>query len=206
MYREKEEELIFRRIPDNFENGINFAGFSFKPIFLVEGIVLGVVCFGLTLFIISLFGKDAINSTSIGIALVPTLGALFLGIKGINDEPITTFLGNVSKFNKSRRIAYYNPRIRTDEKSICESESQSDTGVLSKDSIIAVFSKVKKSITERNIEKIEGENEKDNFDNKHMFFEDDIGIIDKPVEYMTSKEYRKYKKNNKRKKGSRWNE
>lgn len=202
MYKEQEERL-YRRIPDNYENGINFAGFSFKPIFLVEGIVLGVICFGLTLFIISLFKKDGIDSTTIGIALVPTLGAVFLGIKGINDEPITTFIGNVSKFSRSRRIAYYNPRIRTDEKSISESELESDTNVLPKDKIIAVFNKMRKAISDRNIEKIEDDNNQNSLSNKPMYFEDDVGIIDKPVEYMSAKEYRKYKAENKRKKGLR---
>lgn len=201
MQREQEER-IYRRIPDNYENGINFAGFSFKPIFLVEGIVLGVICFGITLLIISLF--SSISSSSIGIALVPTLGALFLGIKGINDEPITTFLGNVYKFNKNKRIAYYNPRIRTNEKSIYEDDINKDAGVLPRDKIIAAFNKVKRSIAERSIEKIE--DDKGQGSNDHMFFEDDIGVIDKPIEYMTSKEYRKYKSENKRKKGSRWNE
>jgi len=203
MYKEQEEYLI-RKIPDNFENGINFAGFSFKPIFLIEGIILGAISFAITMFIISLFGKEAINSTTIGIALVPTLGSVFLGIKGINDEPVTTFLGNLSKFNKNKRIASYNPRIRTEKKSIAENGIESNMYVLPRDKIIAIFNKVKKAISEKNIEKLEDEKNQNVFVKERMYFEDDIGIIEKPIEYMTFKEYRKYKKENRRKKGKGW--
>ena len=172
MYRE-EEKLIDREIPENYENGINFAGFSFKTIFLVEGIILGIICFGLMLFIISLFGK--ITSSSIGIALVPTLGAIFLGIRGINDEPITAFLGNVSRFNKSRRVVYYNPHIKNEAKSIASDEQNHQ--VLPKDKLVALFTKYKKSLDERNIEALKKEEGELDLELEKMCFEDDDNIV-----------------------------
>ena len=56
------EEYRIRRIPDNFENGINFAGFNFKPIFLIEGIVLGIIFFALAIVIMFACGIRHINS------------------------------------------------------------------------------------------------------------------------------------------------
>ena len=142
------EEYRIRKIPDNFENGINFAGFNFKPIFLIEGIILGVICFVLMIVLLFAFGIRHISSSTIGICLVPCVLAVILGIKGINDEPLTTFFRNLRFFNSKKRITYYNPRIKTEIKSIKNNLSNEGAFVLPRDRIIALFTKYKKSMVE----------------------------------------------------------
>ena len=91
------EEYRIRRIPDNFENGINFAGFNFKPIFLIEGIVLGIIFFVLAIVIMFACGIRHINSSTIGICLVPCVLAIILGIKGINDDGVIRKISAIEK-------------------------------------------------------------------------------------------------------------
>ena len=187
------EEYRIRRIPDNFENGINFAGFNFKPIFLIEGIVLGIIFFVLAIAIMFACGIRHINSSTIGICLVPCVLAIILGIKGINDEPLTTFFKNLRYFNSNKRTTYYNPRIKTEIKSIGYDLSNSGAYILPRDRIIALFTKYKKALDEKNIRRLEEEKETNAFVKERMYFEDDIGVIDKPVEYMSKQEYKQYK-------------
>jgi len=194
------EEYCERYIPDNYENGINFAGFNFRPIFLIEGIILGIIFFALSIFLLYVCGNRRINSSTIGICLVPSVLAVVIGIKGINDEPLTTFIKNLRRFNCNKRFAYYNPRIKTEIKSIYATGEDGSHYILPRDRIIALFTKYKKTLTEINIKKIEEEKGENKFIKEQMYFEDDIGVVDKPVEYMNKQEYKQYKANLKREK------
>lgn len=182
-----------RKIPDNFENGINLLGFNFKPIFFIEGIVLGIICFALTIAVLFVFGIRHISSSIIGICLVPCILAAFLGIKGINDEPLTMFIRNLRYFNCHKRTTYYNPRIKTEIKSIGDDLSNAGAYILPRDRIIALFTKYKKALDEKNIKKLEEQKGTNLFIKERMYFEDDIGVIDKPIEYMSKQEYKDYK-------------
>lgn len=187
------EEYRLRKIPDNFENGINFAGFNFRPIFLIEGIILGIICFVSTIALMFAFGVRHISSSTIGICLVPCVLAIILGIKGINDEPLTTFIRNLRYFNSHKRTTYYNPRIKTEIKSIGNDLSNSGAYILPRDRIIALFTKYKKAMDEKNIKKLEEEKGTNAFVKERMYFEDDVGVVDKPIEYMSKQEYKDYK-------------
>lgn len=187
------EEYRVRKIPDNFENGINFAGFNFRPIFLIEGIILGILFFGVSIGLMFAFGIRSISSSTIGICLVPSVLAIILGIKGINDEPLTTFIKNLRYFNTSKRTTYYNPRIKTEIKSIGSGGDNSGQYILPRDRIIALFTKYKKALDEKNIKRLEEEKGTNKFVQSQMYFEDDIGVVDKPIEYMSKQEYKDYK-------------
>ena len=180
-----EEDYKVRKIPENFENGIHIAGFSFKPIFLIEGIILAVIAMGIAILVMKSIGMNDIGQM-IGFALVFGGVALFLGLKGINDEPLTTYIKHLSEFNKGRRVAYYNPRIKVEAKSIFMEKNKEDKDAIPREKIIAFFNKYKAAIDKKQQEK--AKILKEDMDSGSMFFEDDIGIIKKPKKYMSEKE------------------
>ena len=186
-----DEDYKVRQIPDNFGSGINVAGMHFGVIFLIEGIVFAVLLFFISFAVLSLMGMNDIGQM-LGICLVFAAIALFIGVKGINDEPITTFAKNLSYFNKNRRTAYYNPRIKLEAKSV-RMQEKSDAEI-PREKIMAALNKYKEAIDKKQQEKAKAFEEANAFDKSNMFFEDDIGIIKRPNQYMSKEEIDSYDK------------
>ena len=186
------EDYKVRRIPENFGNGINIAGFHFRVIFLVEGIILALIMLIISFIVMKSIGLKDIGSM-LGVALVFVGVALFIGIKGINDEPITTFIGNIMFFNKHRRTAYYNPRIKLEAKSVMAEKIENENkDAIPREKILAFFSKYKTAMDKKQQEKAKAFEEANAFDKSQMYFEDDIGIIKRPSQYMTREESDEY--------------
>jgi len=190
---QESESYKVRQIPDNFGNGINIAGMHFSGIFLVEGIVLAALFFVLTFLCLKSLGMCDIGEI-LGICLVFSGIALVVGVKGINDEPVTTFVKNLHAFNKGRRTAYYNPRIKLEAKSIKWEGLYENKDAIPKEKIMAAFNKYKEAAEKRQQAKAKEFEEANAFDQSNMFFEDDIGIIKKPSKYMTKEEAATYDK------------
>jgi len=179
------EEYQVKRIPENYENGIHIIGFKFKTSFFIEGVVLSVA----VIAILFLFLNNIVHlklTNMLPILIIFGGLAFYLGAKGINDELITTFIKNVIKFNKSRRVAYYNPRIKAEAKHITEQER------LQENKDVLPFDKIKNLINKKDMVKTEEKGEQPTFDKDNMFFEDDKGIVDTPNSYRSKKEYKKY--------------
>lgn len=194
MNSRNNEEYKIRIIPDNFGNGVNILGMHFKALFLIEGIVLAVIMLIVSLIVLRALGMNDIGEM-LGICLVFSGIALFVGIKGINDEPITTFLKNFSDFNKKKRTAYYNPRVKLEAKSVkMEKQDKENKDAIPREKILAFFNKYKETLDKKQQEKVKAFEEKNSFDANNMFFEDDIGIIKRPNSYMSEKEADEYDK------------
>ena len=110
-------------IPQNFENGINVFGMNFRTRFIVEGIVVGA----LTTISAFLLFKNSFGIGNFGqlIGYSIAIGGVFtfLGIKGINDEPLSSFLANMLSFAKKKRTTYYNPRVKKEAVSYTDERS-----------------------------------------------------------------------------------
>ena len=168
-----DEEYRTRQIPPNFENGINVLGVSFKPIFLIEGGVLGIL--GLVIFFFLFKEGLGMEDTGqiIGYSLIFAAAGAFIGIKGINDEPLTTFIVNLKFFSSHRRTAFYNPRIKREARpykvAVMENKgSLAKEDMIPRDRIIALASDIK--------EKYQGANafvDESSYDSDAMVFEDD---------------------------------
>jgi len=180
------EDYRVRQIPDNFGNGINIGGMHFPVIFLVEGVILAIIFLLLTFGILKLLGMTDIGQI-FGICLVFSGIALVVGIKGINDEPITVFLKNLSDFRKGRRTAFYNPRIKLEAKSVLNA-GENDAEIIPKEKIMAALSKYKEKAERKEQEKAKAYENSLNSKQGDMFFEDDIGIVKKPQRYFSEKE------------------
>ena len=184
-------------IPENYSTGINLVGMNFKPRNFAEGCVLAAI-FGFIGYLI----MNQINFIDIGtkIGLVVSMMGigLVLGVLGLNDEPLSVFLANRIKWRNKRRTAFYNPRIK-DETIPYIYEYESERASLPREKIAAFYRKYKKDLEKKEQEKMLEFQKTNTFDETSMFFKDDEGFVDKPVEYMNSSEYKAYRRNLKKK-------
>lgn len=196
------EQYQIRRIPENFGNGVDIAGLHFQTRFLIEGVLLAVITLVVSFTTLKFIGLTDIKQL-IGICLVFVFLALLLGIKGINDEPLTKFIANAITYRKKRRTAYYNPRIKFEAKSIVNEDKDAlDKNAIPREKILAIFNKYKEAYDKKQQERAKAFEERNAFDENNMFFEDDIGIIKKPNSYLSKEEVAEYKK--KKNKMSGW--
>lgn len=179
-------------IPENYSTGINFAGMNFKVRNFIEGIIMALICGLISAFV--LYQITFLDfGTRIGLVISFALMGLVLGIAGINDEALSVFISNKLSFDKRKRTAFYNPRIK-DETIPYIYEYQSNRESLPKEKIIAFYRNYKASIEKKEQEKMLEFQKTNTFDETSMFFEDDEGIVAKPIDYMNPSEYRKYLK------------
>lgn len=146
-----DEEYNVKHIPPNFENGINILGLSFKAIFLIEGIIIGILSFaGIFVLITKFFGVTDIGQAA-GISLAFAAVLAFFGIRGLNDEPISTFLYNLLLFAKKRRTAYYNPRVKKEAVSFQEERENMDPAseAIPRERILALVNDLKEKHTDK---------------------------------------------------------
>lgn len=146
-----DEEYNVKHIPPNFENGINFLGLSFKPIYLIEGAVCGILAFlGFFFLFRKFFGMSDIGQTA-GISLVFAGILTFLGIRGVNDEPISTCLYNLITFVKNKRTAFYNPRVKKEAVSFEEERVNTDPAAeaIPRERILALINNLKEKHSDK---------------------------------------------------------
>ena len=174
------------QIPINFENGFNIAGNNFSARNIVEACILAP----LTAIILLMIIGPLDVSLNFKITLIFTAIILVGGgaLMGLNNDPLSTFLINTIRSNLKKRVAYYNPRIKFEAKSALEDEELTKE---KEQQYKSVFDKYKEQMfnTQPTIDPKDVE-----IDLTNVFFEDDIGIIDKPIEEMTKRERRQYEK------------
>lgn len=194
----EEERIRSAFIPDNFQTGINVMGKSYTIISLIEGGALLLLFGGGTFIILRNFNVAIETVIGVSLAVGAPLGAL--GVMGINNEPLHTFFLNVIKYFKNRRIAKYNPRIKTEAKPVgADGDTTLQADMLPRDKVIKYYEQFKSKMDERSRNKMLESEEQQNNQEQQYYFEDDIGIIDMPGELMsnTNKKQKKQKKGGK---------
>ena len=179
-------------IPNNYSTGINLLGFTFKTRNLLEGVVLGAIIGGLALLVIRQI-KIIDIGTTIGLVISFALIGFIVGVAGINDEPISVFVKNKFDFSKKVRTAFFNPHTKDDTVPYFY-EYQKEKDSLPREKIVAFYRKYKANIELAEQQRMEEFQKTNTFDETTMFFLDDEGRLDKPVEYMNQKEYKNYLK------------
>ncbi len=179
-------------IPENYSTGINLIGMNFKFRNVIEGGILAVF-FGIIGFII--FSQMTFLDVGTRIGLVVSVAAigLVLGVVGLNDEPLSVYVANWIKWRKNRRSAFYNPHIKGESIPYIY-EYQSEMESLPRERIMAFYRKYKSDLEKKEREKMLEFQKTNTFDETSMFFEDDEGYLEKPVEYMNPSEYKAYQK------------
>lgn len=185
-------------IPLNYKDVIPILGMVFPVKNLIQGCILGIIGALLCYIIIPYFNLE--TSTIISTSIIVIGGLTILGIMGVNGDTLFDFIVEFILFHKRKRDAYYNPRVKTEATSVVIESQSENRELLPRDRILALFEKYKDKIDEKNrIKSKENYNFAD-VDIYHTFFEDDIGIVEKPLEYMTPGERKAYDKNIKKQK------
>ena len=96
-------------IPVNFGSGVNLMGFNFQIRNMIEGIVLAIA-FTLIGWKVMSF-VDALAQRA-GLTFIFTIIGFFVGNNGYKGDPFSTALINIIKFQKTKRICYYNNRAK----------------------------------------------------------------------------------------------
>lgn len=174
-YKDMEEEVIY--IPPNFKEGTSVMGFMIKPLYLIQAIPF------IALIVLLIFGAGFFLPFTVKLVATLVLSALviFIALIGINGDSLFGFLGNVFRTKKHPKVYLYNPRVKTEIKPLYLDPGS--VNALPREKIIAFIEKLRK---EKDIDE-------DDDDDADYFFREDIGIVEKPVKYMTAKEKKNYK-------------
>ena len=190
------DEDVYRicYIPGDYKNGTHILGRTYTFSWLIQGIILGLLPAVINFIILPSarinipFEVKTILSIVFGFILAS------IGINGINDESLGSFLLTYLRFRKNKRNTYYNPRVKKEMKPSLE-EVRSADEMLSRDKAIIFYKRYKEEYDKKQREKVMQEQDRANgIDTSGIYFLDDIGVIDKPVEFMTDAEYKKYQK------------
>lgn len=188
-YREEARESA--PIPRNFAAGNTFLGYEIKWLNLIQAFILGSIPLYVSYGIVSkYFYTDATYQFSITITAM--IGFAIFGYFGIDNITPFEYIWNVLNFRKRKRKTFYNPRVKTEYKSIFVEKTEGNQ-ILPKEKIMEFY---KKYIEKRN--QIDQQNARALFDDEYddtLYFEEDFAVLDKPEEYMTKKEIKeKHKK------------
>ena len=194
--RDNEKNPIIRYFPENYSTGINVLGMNFKFRNFLEGVVLALILAGISIYGLS-FVTFIDSGTKIGLVFSFALVGMILGVLGINDEPISVFVLNKMRFTGHKRTAFYNPHIKTKQEArkvpyvyIYKQEKEA----MPKEKLMAFYRKYKADLEKSEMAKMVEFQKTNTFDETTMFFKDDEGYFDKPVEFMNPSEYRKHLK------------
>ncbi len=193
MANNDEEYLV---IPQNYQNSFNLLGsVSLKYINFIQAVITGAVVVALY-FLIFVYKKpwnsDNIRNMIVcfGLTAVPVA----YGFKG---GTIYQYLRYIIRFKKRRRVAIYNSHFKTETKQVDHDEYVVDAMVY-KDRFALVWNQFRRNSIENEQRKVTSQVEAFK-EYQDYYFEDDEDSIAKPEEYMTRKERRLYKKQQKKK-------
>lgn len=173
----QEQEIYV--IPYNFSSGTVIAGETYRTRNLVEGIVLSVP----VIILVFALGRSLTLAVRLSITLSTALPLLLLGIVGVGGNSLTGFLNIYFRYLNHRRKLLYNPRVKHESRPINLNQLHNQMA-LPRDKMLALIEQYRQKTSQG-----EGALESD-----ILFFEEDIGILPTPDEYMTRRERRSLKK------------
>ena len=190
------DEDVYRvcYIPGDYKNGTHILVRTYTLPWLIQGIILGLLPAALNYIILPSAGINIPFEVKTILSIVFGFILASIGINGINDESPGSFLLTYLRFRKNKRTTYYNPRVKKEMKPSLE-EVRSANEMLPRDKAIIFYKRYKEEYDKKQREKVMQEQTRiGSSDISRMYFLDDEGIIDKPVEFMTDAEYKRYQK------------
>ena len=183
-------------IPANFKTGISFMGKAFSLDAVLEAAILALIPIGVIFFILPNAGITMSWSTSSTLVTFLSVSLGYLGIHGINGYTVSQFIKSLLRYRKNKRVCYFNPRIKTEASPY--STSNIAAQMLPREKLQEFYQKAKKSYEARQRKTAVNEQKEILSDREHMFFSDDLGVVATPVEYMDKKEFKAYRKQQKK--------
>ena len=182
-------------IPQNTGSNLNFMGMSMSWRKVIEGGVLGGAAALAVYYICEYFGVS--TQTMLTILLLAFVIVGFAGFHGVNGQYLTAFILSFLKFQSRRRKAYFNPRVKTESKPTVSDLQKKDGELLSSDKFESFYKKYIDNRKQREKDQLENFENEIFSDSTPLYFSDDAGYVDKPLEYMTAFEKRKMDKKKK---------
>lgn len=191
---EKEKVPVYF-LPNNFKTGVSIMGTTVSTTNLTQAILTIVPAEMLIFWILPSISPvlDFAFNIKISISIPVDLVLGYLCIVGINERPLFSYVSAWFNFNKTKVHAFYNPRIKNEARPVYLDSD--DSSMLPRDKLRKVYEKFKTKYDEKQHENAEKQQALLMEDRNTVYFADDIGVVDKPVEYMTPKEYKTYRKN-----------
>ena len=185
MAREDENYDILP-IPLNSKFDFNFLGLTFQMRKAFEGIALGLLGFLISYLIVRNIKMQI--GVALTIMLFLTLGGLLLGGMGVNNDYVSNAIINIFTFYRKKRITFYNPRVKKEQRFFVEELQDEDDYVIPRERLEALYHKY---INKKEIENAQDNFQDEEFDENYMYFEDDIDVLGKPRELMSERELKK---------------
>ncbi len=173
-------------IPPDYKNRINLFIKSYPLSNVIQGLIVGLIPLVIIWYILPWF-INLSGSKKFSLSIFFCVIFMFIGCEGINGGTLLDYFVELFKFLKNRRTAYYNPRIKV------ESKQQIFGDTSSRDML--PFEKMQEMYSQWQVKNRE-KHQQNVVNNKNessdeLYFEDDIGVVDTPWEYMTKKERKK---------------
>lgn len=185
-----DEELETHVIPENFVD----TGRCFNGLFRTRNLIEGVIFAALPAYLCINAPLGYEKKIILTVVVVGVIMAVMLS--GINGDSVLEFVGHGLAFKKKKRVAKYNPRVKTEARPGYLTEGAGD---LPRDKIIRLYN----SFRNRNAETQEAVS-RDIYDPMYKeFFEDDLGYVETPDDLKTKKERRREMKAKKREEKAR---
>lgn len=191
MSNNKDEDKAYPFIiPANYHNQFHFMSRPYEYKFVIQTAVLAVLA-----TFLMWFGLIGIMNTVTTLSVIIFVDALIImfSMNGIQGDTFIGFLTKVIRYRKRRRVAYYNPRVKKEADPSLNMEHE----LLPREKLMNLYEAYKKTFDEKHQKSAEAA-VSDELDQDTLFFQDDIGVVDKPYEYMTRKERRSYEKKQKK--------
>lgn len=190
-------------IPPNYKSPATFLGHTMSMKFVIEGVILALLPVLFILFALPKLGVNLTNTQTMVACISMGATSGMLGCTGINSMTFPEFMAVILRYGKEKKVCYYNSRVKDkDEYLMTVNDLNKKNEMLSTDLLKGFVDKSFTSVKENRIE-----NAMQKYSNiekpEEMFFEEDVGKIKTPWEYMTGKERKKAKKAEKFKRNER---
>ena len=183
-------------LPPNYQTGISLFGKSFEASYLAEGTIMALIPIVIFYFVLPNAGIHIPLGTTNTIVTFLSVIFGYLGLVGINGYTFTQFMRSLMRYRKNKRVCYFNPRIKIEASPY--SEQNAAEQMLPREKLEQFYKKVKSGYDAKQRENALEEEKHILSDRKNMFFVEDAGVIDTPVEYMDNREYKVYRKKQKK--------
>lgn len=196
------------RIPVSYKSGISLIVTSLPAEYALQGILFTILPAVLSAEIIRhVFAWWEFSTKAAAVVLVSVPCGL-LGFAGTNGGTLLAFISDFLHFRRSRKTAYYNPRVKT-EYVPEQMTGEESSDLLSAEGLSLAVRKLRSSISDASAQ-MEHQRAQTNASSAaysgNLYFEEDKGIVEAPWEYRTAKERRRILRKMKQERRGRGND
>lgn len=194
MANENETKKYIAQIPQNFATDNSFLGYELKFLNVIQAIGFGSIPFFITYGVITKYIKFDNKLSVLSITAMFAACLAYIGFAGVDNVTPLEYLIWLIKFKKRERKTYFNPRVKKEMISLLVEQNEANQ-TLPREKVMKMYNDF---LEKRNIaDQQKAHSFEENEIEEGVYFEEDFAVMDKPVEYMTNKEIKQFKKEQK---------